>query len=121
RRLDLVDLPSHAEAERLLDEALAVADLPELPEAEQGAALRRWREFRDDDLARYASARDRPDVDGTSRLSPYLKVGAVHPRTLLADLAGRRDDGARAYETELAWREFYADVLHHVPCSAWHD
>jgi deoxyribodipyrimidine photo-lyase len=60
-------------------------------------------------------------VDGTSRLSPYLKLGVLHPRTLLADLAGRREKGARVFETELAWREFYADVLWHHPASAWHD
>ena len=50
------------------------------------------------------------------------QAGAIHPRTLLADLAGRR--GARRRRpssTELAWREFYADVLWHQPDPAWHD
>ena len=48
----------------------------------------------------------------------------MHPRTLLADLAdGRRHlgEGAERFATELAWREFYADVLWHHPRSAWHD
>ncbi|MBU2111973.1 MAG: FAD-binding domain-containing protein, partial [Actinobacteria bacterium] len=40
------------------------------------------------------------------------------PRTLLADLARRRSEGARVYRTELAWREFYADVLHTRPETA---
>ena len=34
----------------------------------------------------YASERDRPDPDRTSRMSPYLKFGSIHPRTILADL-----------------------------------
>jgi deoxyribodipyrimidine photo-lyase len=42
----------------------------------------------------------------------------VHPRQLIADL-DRRDDGHRTFETELAWRDFYADVLFHRPASAW--
>ncbi|HET6968616.1 MAG TPA: FAD-binding domain-containing protein, partial [Ornithinibacter sp.] len=29
--------------------------------------------------------------------------------------------GAHTYETELAWREFYADVLWHQPHTAWED
>jgi deoxyribodipyrimidine photo-lyase len=105
----------------LVDAALAEPDLPDLPEAGETAALRRWAEFLDAGLAAYGSDRDRADRDGVSRLSPYLKVGAVHPRTLLADLGSHRGEGAERFTTELAWREFYADVLWHQPDSAWHD
>ena len=101
--------------------ALSAPGLPELPPPGEDAALRRWRAFRDGALPAYGEDRNRPDVHGTSRLSPYLKLGVLHPRTLLADLAGVRGKGAQVYETELAWREFYADVLWHNPHSAWHD
>jgi deoxyribodipyrimidine photo-lyase len=87
----------------------------------EDAALRRWRSFRDADLGGYADGRDRPDLAGTSRLSPYLKVGAIHPRTILADLAGLRSRSGQVLTDELAWREFYADVLHANPGSAWAD
>jgi len=40
----------------------------------------------------------------------------VHPRTLLADLGD--EDGATKLRGELAWRDFYADVLWHSPDSA---
>src|SRR5205085_12081192 len=122
--LRLAQVRSDRSALRSLRDAREAADLPELPEAGEDAALRRWAEFRDDALADYGTDRNRADLPGVSRLSPYLKVGAVHPRTLLADLAdGRRKlgDGAERYATELAWREFYADVLWHQPRSAWHD
>ena len=92
-----------------------------LPEAGEAAALERWRAFLDEDLTDYADHRDRPDLDATTRLSPYLKLGVVHPRTLLEDLEGRRGRGAETLRTELAWREFYADVLWHAPASSWHD
>jgi deoxyribodipyrimidine photo-lyase len=89
-----------------------------LPEAGEPAALRAWAGFRDR-LRRYGTDRDRPDLPGTSRMSPYLKYGCVHPRTLLADLDGAHAGrGADTYRTELAWREFYADVLWHRPDSA---
>jgi deoxyribodipyrimidine photo-lyase len=100
----------------------AQAEAPQgLPEAGEAAALARWQQFLDHDLEAYDEARDLPAADRTSRMSPYLKVGAVHPRQLLADLRGRRGPGSDRFVTELAWREFYADVLWHHPDSAWSD
>jgi deoxyribodipyrimidine photo-lyase len=87
----------------------------DLPAAGEEAALRQWAEFRDNGLADYGSLRDRPDRPGSSRMSPYLRWGCVHPRTLLAD---QPSDPFRA---ELAWREFHADVLWHQPRTARHN
>jgi deoxyribodipyrimidine photo-lyase len=103
-----------------LDRALDDCPL-DLPTPGEDAALRRWRNFHDEHLSDYDGDRDRPDRPGTSRLSPYLKVGAIHPRTILADLAGARSRAAKSFVDELAWREFYADVLHSEPPSAWRD
>ncbi len=96
------------------------APLPEgltLPVAGEQAAHERWREFLDA-VREYDDTRDRPDLDGTSRMSVHLKWGEIHPRTLLADLAPLRSKGSATYRSELAWREFYADVLHRHPDSA---
>ncbi len=89
-----------------------------LPRPGEAAALSRWHSFRADGLDRYHLDRDRPDLDATTRLSPYLKFGCLHPRTVLHDLAGRGDEGATTLRSELCWRDFYADVLHHRPDSA---
>ncbi len=86
-----------------------------LPEAGERAALARWEEFRDGALADYPTDRDRPDRAGTSFLSIALALGEVHPRTLLADLAGAPAEAAASFRSELAWREFHADVLWHRP------
>jgi deoxyribodipyrimidine photo-lyase len=86
----------------------------ELPEPGEDAALAAWRSYRTSRLASYDEDRDRPDLDRTSHMSVYLKWGCVHPRTLLADLG----PGDETYRKELAWREFYASVLHHWPGSA---
>ena len=63
----------------------------------------------------YADGRNRPDLDATSRLSPHLKYGTIHPRQLLHRLGDT--DGPATYAKELAWRDFYADVLHHWPAT----
>jgi len=106
-----------------LDDTTDIPDLqrPEglsLPEAGEAAAVRRWQSFLARRIDAYRDDRDKPGVPGTSRMSVHLKWGEVHPRTMLADLASRRSAGAATYRTELAWREFYADVLHHRPETA---
>jgi deoxyribodipyrimidine photo-lyase len=103
-------------------EPAAIPDLPapdglELPEAGEAAAHRRWQEFLER-VGDYDDERDRPDLDRTSHLSVHLKWGEIHPRTLLADLARLRSTGVATYRKELAWREFFADVLFHRPETA---
>jgi deoxyribodipyrimidine photo-lyase len=96
-------------------------DLPPgltLPDAGEAAALQRWEDFSESALRDYSDGRNRPDKPSTSRLSVYLKYGAVHPRTLLADLSGRTGTGTETFRKELAWREFYADVLWQEPRTA---
>lgn len=86
----------------------------ELPEAGEPAAHAAWTAFQQNGLADYADARNNPALDATSRMSVYLKYGAIHPRTLLADLGPSHE----TYRKELAWREFYATVLHFWPGSS---
>jgi deoxyribodipyrimidine photo-lyase len=88
-----------------------------LPEAGETAARRRWTEFLDR-VAAYDDERDRPDLDTTSRMSVHLRWGEIHPRTMLADLTRLRSAGAAAYRKELAWREFFADMLFARPETA---
>ncbi len=99
----------------LTGEALPTAAAPPgtaLPVAGQAAARARWGQFLAEHRDDYATDRDRPDRPGTTRLSPALRWGEVHPRTLLAALDPDRD---RRLIAEFGWREFYADVLHHNP------
>jgi deoxyribodipyrimidine photo-lyase len=86
--------------------------------AGEAAAASQWAKFVDGGLDRYAEDRDRPDLDGGSRMSAHLKFGTIHPRTMAVDIAARRTDHA-AYLRKLALRDFYAAVLYHWPDSAW--
>ncbi len=97
-----------------------IADAPDvdahLPPASEEAAWDRLDAFLDGPVADYADERNRPGVDGTSRLSPYLKWGILHPRQILDRLGHTK--GEDVFRKELAWREFYADVLFQRPESA---
>jgi deoxyribodipyrimidine photo-lyase len=89
-----------------------------LPEATEAIAHQRLDHFVDNVIDGYATSRDQPAQDGTSRLSPYLKFGLLHPNQILDRLADRDGPGRERFRAELAWREFYADVLFHDPDSA---
>ena len=78
-------------------------------EAHALATFERFRERVD----RYHEDRNRCDISGTSHLSHALAHGEIHPRTLLAELGNI--EGEEVFRKEIAWREFYADVLFHNP------
>ena len=85
----------------------------EIPLAGEKAAHERFKYFKANGLDSYDEARNFAGIDGTSKLSAHLKWGEIHPRTLLAGLGE-----SKAHDTfrkEIAWREFYADVLHNYP------
>ena len=89
----------------------------QLPVPGEEAAQRALDEFVAGPVLHYGEERDRPDLPGTSRLSPYLRFGSVHPRQVLARVGS--DASSEVFRSELAWREFCADVLWHHPDSAW--
>ncbi|NCC30674.1 MAG: deoxyribodipyrimidine photo-lyase [Chloroflexia bacterium] len=78
---------------------------------------------RDAPIAAYAEQRNLPGVAGTSRLSPYLRLGIISPRQLLTAAHTLRDHpdgsnaltGVEAWLGELIWRDFYVQVLYHHP------
>jgi deoxyribodipyrimidine photo-lyase len=96
----------------------AFPDFPEevgskVIEAGEKAALKRFKLFEMNGLDSYDEARNLAGIDGTSKMSTYLKFGEIHPRTLLQNLGE-----SKAHDTfrkEIAWREFYADVLFNNP------
>ena len=89
----------------------------DLPAAGEQVAHDRLDAFLAGPLATYDTDRDRPGVDGTSGLSPYLRFGVLHPRQILVGLGDT--NAHERFRAELAWREFYADVLYHQPRTAW--
>jgi len=81
--------------------------------AGEKAALERFKIFTKNGLDSYDENRNIASIDGTSKMSTYLKFGEIHPRTLLENLGE-----SKAHDTfrkEIAWREFYADVLFNNP------
>ena len=81
--------------------------------AGEAAALERFKYFQKNGLDDYDQARNLAGIDGTSKMSAHLTWGEIHPRTLLSPLGESKAHDV--FRKEIAWREFYADVLFHNP------
>ncbi len=71
----------------------------------------------------YHQARDFPAIKGPSYLGPHLRLGTVSIRQLARAAQQRMVAGSRGAEvwlTELIWRDFYHQLLHHHPHVAGH-
>ena len=122
------------------DASVAVGDLPTPadlgfaePDAAVGpagteAARERLADFLADDVFAYEDDRDHPAREGTSRLSAFLKYGEIGIREVYAateEAMGAAESGDRPeadaegsveeFRAQLAWGEFYAQVLFHNP------
>jgi deoxyribodipyrimidine photo-lyase len=71
----------------------------------------------------YGEGRDRPDHQGTSRLSPYLHFGEISPRRVwhaAREAAGGKPAASltgspEVFLREIGWREFASHLLFHFP------
>lgn len=60
----------------------------------------------------YENTRNFPAIEGTSRLSPYLRFGAVSIRKVVNAAAKSKNN---VFLKELIWREFFMQILWHFP------
>jgi deoxyribodipyrimidine photo-lyase len=111
--------------------SLGIAESTHLPEASEQAAHVFLHEFVEHDLQHYATTRNNlvinpfvtPRPQGSSYLSPYLRLGLLSPRQAYhaaheADENASTTSERHSIETwinELAWRDFYIQVLYHFP------
>ncbi len=79
----------------------------------EAGALTNLERFSSETIANYPQSRERPDQQGTSRLSPHLHWGEIGPCQVLAECRERGLD--HRYITELGWREFAHHLLYHFP------
>ena len=65
----------------------------------------------------YGTNRDIPSINGTSRLSPYLKFGQIHVNTVWKKCSELKSKGLgyRKYINELGWREFSHSLINYFP------
>ena len=65
----------------------------------------------------YGTNRDIPSVEGTSKLSPYIKHGQIHVEYIWKKCSElkTKNIGYRKYINELGWREFSHSLINYFP------
>ena len=65
----------------------------------------------------YGTSRDIPSIEGTSKLSPYIKHGQIHVETIWRKCSEIKSKGIgyRKYINELGWREFSHSLINYFP------
>lgn len=107
--------------DELFDEH-TLSDLSQFWPAGEDEAHARLSHFIDHSIDLYQEQRDFPELEGTSKLSPYLALGIISPRQCLASVlvltcgewAGT-NRGATTWISELIWRDFYQHVVVDFP------
>jgi len=111
--LELSDL----ELEPKVDWAAGFREVWQPGEAGARRALKR---FLRDALDRYPVDSNRPDLIGTSRLSPHLHFGEISPGQVWRAVTSQMErcaEACQAYLREIGWREFAYHLLYHHPDS----
>jgi deoxyribodipyrimidine photo-lyase len=118
---DRITLPTDTEVGRVptLAEFVYPAHTAVGPPGGETAGQARLTRWVGTSLAGYGGARDDLAADATSRLSPYLHLGCLSPLAVTTELAGL--PGAEEYLRQLAWRDFFCQVLAHRPDAARND
>lgn len=73
--------------------------------------------FINNSIENYSINRDIPSIEGTSKLSPYLKFGQISVHKIMQNCLEikNKKNGYRKYVNEIGWREFCHSLLHNFP------
>lgn len=130
----LTPAPLHFNAPKVQPHSLALEQLNLLPKKPrwdigmmqgwsvgESAAQQQLTHFLECAVKDYATARDCPAMQGTSKLSPHLHFGSISPRQVLnattqwKNTHPSNSQGIETFEREIGWREFGYYLLFHFP------
>ena len=128
------DAPRKLRAPEIWPHSLELSELALEPSVDWAGGLREtWQpgesggksqlqRFQKEAIQEYPAGRDKPDVVGTSRLSPHLHFGEISPGEVWRAVLSMMNDGAagsrgacEAFLRQIGWREFAHQLLYHHP------
>ena len=68
-------------------------------------------------IGNYHKTRDYPSIEGTSKISPYLKHGQIHVEKIWESCQNiqNKNTGYRKFVNEIGWREFSHSLINYFP------
>jgi deoxyribodipyrimidine photo-lyase len=116
---DRIVVPDEVLSDPLPDPRSVAVEALDLPAGGERHGRDRLEAFLRTRAASYGERRDDMAADATSRLSPYLRFGFVSANEVAHRAS--RVGGAEGFVRQLAWRDFFGQLLWHDPRLAWTD
>ena len=81
------------------------------------SALNELKKFIKERMIKYSEGRNFPNIDGTSKLSPFIKFGQIHVETSWHECLKEKSKsiGTSKFLAEIGWREFNHSLINHFP------
>lgn len=83
--------------------------------AGENAGIELIQTFIDEDISAYKTKRDFPFIAGTSRISPYLAIGALSIRSVYHHALKMAPETSEPFLRQLIWREFAYQLIIKYP------
>ena len=81
------------------------------------SALKELRNFIKSRIINYSDGRNFPNIIGTSKLSPFIKFGQIHVKTIWDECMSDKNKtiGTSKFLAEIGWREFNHTLINYFP------
>lgn len=109
-------IPSANEIKKIISPVIEIPDFDQIKKQIDFSPSKYWspklaqKRLLEFDFANYEQTRNLPNIDGTSKLSPYIRFGTVSIRKIYEAV-----NHSPVFTSEIAWREFWYHITHHFP------
>ena len=81
------------------------------------SALKELQNFIKNRIINYSNGRNFPNMIGTSKLSPFIRFGQIHVKTIWDECTNAKNKtiGTPKFLAEIGWREFNHTLINHFP------
>ena len=104
-------------AEKILPKKNWFKNFEKIWSPDEEYALKELQNFIKERITNYSEGRNFPNIEGTSRLSPFIKFGQLHVETIWNECVKKKSKtlGTSKFLTEIGWREFNHSLINHFP------
>ncbi len=105
------------EPEKILPATKWFKNFEEIWSPDEDSALKELDIFIKDRISNYSDGRNFPNINGTSKLSPFIKFGQIHVETIWSECIKKKPKtiGTSKFLAEIGWREFNHSLINHFP------
>ena len=108
---------NYLDCEQILPEKKCFKKFEKIWIPSEANALKELKNFITQRVENYSIERNIPGINGTSKLSPFIKFGQIHVETIWEECIKIKTEkiGIRKFLAEIGWREFNHSLINYFP------